>query len=76
MQPLQTQTKLIGVPAAADVLGVSKRMVYLLVSTGRLRACRIGDRVLIPIGEIDRLIASHMTAFRLDNAKGESTPCD
>jgi len=55
------ERRLIGVPAAADMLGLSKRMVYLLASDGRLRACRIGDRVLIPLDELDRFIIDHMT---------------
>ena len=51
--------RLVGIPAAADVLGLSKRMVYLLASTGRLQTCRIGKRVLIPLDELDRFIADH-----------------
>ncbi len=54
--------RLIGVPAAADMLGLSKRMIYLLVSTGRLQACRIGKRVLIPLDELDRFIADHTSS--------------
>jgi excisionase family DNA binding protein len=51
--------RLIGVPVAADMLGLSKRMIYLLASTGRLQTCRIGKRVLIPLDELDRFIADH-----------------
>ena len=54
----QTQ-RLIGVPAAADMLGLSKRMVYVLASRGSLQTCRIGKRVLIPLDEIDRFIVEH-----------------
>jgi excisionase family DNA binding protein len=51
--------RLIGVPAAADMLGLSKRMIYLLASTGKLQTCRIGKRVLIPLDELDRFITDH-----------------
>jgi len=44
------------------MLGLSKRMIYLLVSTGRLQACRIGKRVLIPLDELDRFIADHTSS--------------
>jgi excisionase family DNA binding protein len=54
--------RLIGVPAAADMLGLSKRMIYLLASTGRLQTCRIGKRVLIPLDELDRFIAEHISS--------------
>jgi excisionase family DNA binding protein len=66
MKPNSFSPKLVGVPAAADVLGLSKRMVYLLASTGRLQTCRIGKRVLIPVEELDRFIADHIRTVPTD----------
>jgi excisionase family DNA binding protein len=41
--------RLISIPAAADRLGISRRMAYILVSRGELPSCRIGRRVLVPM---------------------------
>ena len=41
-------------PEAARRLGVSRATVYLLVSSGQLKAAHLGRRVLIPASELER----------------------
>lgn len=54
--PEGSLAKLIGVPAAADMLGLAKRTIYVMVARGEIESCRVGKRVLIPLAEIDRFI--------------------
>ena len=42
---------------AAAQLSVSRRHLYRLIDTGAIRRVKIGQRVVIPASEIDRLIA-------------------
>lgn len=56
--------KLIGVPAAADMLGIAKRTVYVLVAAGELQSCRIGRRVLIPTDGLEAFIRSHLAGAK------------
>jgi excisionase family DNA binding protein len=49
-------TRLLSVEQAAEVLGVSRTMVYALMGQGRLRRLKLGRRVLIPATAIDELI--------------------
>lgn len=37
---------------AASVLGLSRTMVYRLISDGRLRSVRVGGRVLVPLDAV------------------------
>ncbi len=39
----------------ADVLGISRQFVDLLIRTGRIRVSRVGARVLVPRSEVLRL---------------------
>jgi excisionase family DNA binding protein len=50
----------------ADTLRVSLRTVDTLLALGKLRARRIGRRVIIPRGEIDRLLRADI---RIKEAK-------
>jgi excisionase family DNA binding protein len=44
----------VGVKEAAELLHTSSKQVYLMCLAGRLRCVRIGDRVRVPVYEIDR----------------------
>lgn len=43
---------------AANTLGVCERTVWKLVDEGKLKACRIGRAVRIPVVEIERFLTS------------------
>jgi excisionase family DNA binding protein len=45
------------VPAAATYLSVSVRHLWRLIDAGRVRAIRIGRRVLVPDSEVRRVAA-------------------
>jgi excisionase family DNA binding protein len=53
-----TPKRLWSVAETAELLGVSKAMIYHLQKTNRLRVCRIGRRVLVPLEDLERLINS------------------
>ena len=42
---------------AAQTLGVSERTVWQLVRDGKLKACRIGRAVRIPVSAIEQFLA-------------------
>ena len=44
---LSNTLDVVSVRQAAQVLGVSEKTIYRLASTGKLRAARIGSRVVI-----------------------------
>jgi excisionase family DNA binding protein len=48
---------LSGLRAAAGRLGISETNCRRLVDSGRLRAVRLGNRVLIPEDELQRFVA-------------------
>jgi len=48
---------LVGVREAARVLGLGRDTAYQLVREGRLRAVRVGRRVLVPRAELEAFIA-------------------
>ena len=50
------EAKLHEVPETGRTLRVSNSTVWRLVKDGRIRAVRIGKRVLIPESEINRLM--------------------
>ena len=45
---------LLTIPQAADQLDLSRQRVWLLVTTGRIRAQRVGQAWLISDGELKR----------------------
>lgn len=51
-------TKLLSIQAAAELLSISPWTVRAYVRQGKLRAVRIGRRVLLQEEEIQRLITS------------------
>jgi excisionase family DNA binding protein len=51
-----TEPLLVGVREAARVLGLGRDSCYALVREGRLRAVRVGRRVLIPRAELEDFV--------------------
>ena len=47
---------------AAQLLGVCRDTVYVLMRSGRLRSVRVGRARLIPLAAIDELLASQDSA--------------
>ena len=47
----------LSVEGTARALGISKRQVYYLMGAGDLPSFNVGKRRLIPVAEIERLIA-------------------
>ena len=48
--------RVLSVPEAAEVLGISRSTAYELVAAGELRSFRLGRRVLVPLPAIEALI--------------------
>ena len=55
IEPIATNVR-----AAAEKLGVSRRIVYLLAKRGEIQSFRIGRRVLILIHGLERFIARNI----------------
>jgi hypothetical protein len=51
------ETRLIGMAAAADMLGISRGYFYAHVLP-QLKSVRLGRRQLVEVAEVDRFIAS------------------
>jgi excisionase family DNA binding protein len=49
--------RLMSIESAAQALGIGRTLLSRLVKDGRIAAVRLGRRTLIPVQEIDRLIA-------------------
>jgi excisionase family DNA binding protein len=49
--------KSVNVEQAAQLLGIPARSVRRLINTDRLRAVRLGKYWVIPLNELDRLLA-------------------
>ncbi len=58
--------RIVGVDAAANMLGISPGYLYRMLRAGELPVVRIGGRTLIAVAEIDKFIAARSGAF-LDN---------
>lgn len=48
--------KLVTVPRAAELLAISERSAWRLVSTGQLQAVKLGRSTRVKVESIDRLI--------------------
>jgi excisionase family DNA binding protein len=53
-RPCEPGQLLYSVPQAARVLGLSPRMIWIFVSSNRLKTRRIGTRVLVHRRELER----------------------
>jgi len=56
------------VTEAARVLGISRSKLYELIQRDTIRVVRIDRAVRIPVGEIDRFLASQYAAQGIDVA--------
>lgn len=59
-----TEPLLVGVRQAAKALGVGRDSAYQLVREGRLRAVRVGRRLLVPVAELDEFIRREVGSER------------
>lgn len=62
-RPPLAEQRLIGVDAAANMLGISAVTTYRLLRENALPVVRIGGRTLIAVAEIDKFIAARSGAF-------------
>lgn len=54
----QVPRRVLTVAETADVLRVSRWMVYRLIHTRRLKTIKLGSRRLVPTTEVDALLSS------------------
>jgi excisionase family DNA binding protein len=47
---------------AAEILGISRTSAYQAAKTGTLPTIRIGGRILVPTGALERLLAADWAA--------------
>jgi excisionase family DNA binding protein len=50
-------TLAVTVTVAARRLSVSQRLVEKMIADGRMRVVRLGRRVVVPVAELERLLA-------------------
>jgi excisionase family DNA binding protein len=55
------ERRALSVSETARAIGISRATLYRLVQQKRLATAKIGSRTLIPVGEIDALLARAMT---------------
>lgn len=60
--PLPSKRLTYGVKDAAEALGISKSVLYVMMSRGELRTVRIGSRRLIEAAEIEALLEKGRSA--------------
>lgn len=69
---------LIGVHDAARRLGCGRDSAYELIRTGRLRALKIGRRILVPRSELDAFVQRELgyadTHLSNGGRRGKSPP--
>jgi excisionase family DNA binding protein len=51
------ERKALSVVEAGRAVGISRATIYRLIDQGRLASVKIGSRRLVPVGEIDALLA-------------------
>lgn len=52
----------LSIPEAAQVLGISKSLMYRFANSGRIRVIKIGNRKLIPKKEIEKFLYENVMA--------------
>ncbi len=50
-------SKVLSVPEAAQVLGISRAFAYELVARGELPHVRLGRRIVVPVRVVERMLA-------------------
>ena len=56
MQTIAPERRGFSVPEAAQIIGVGKTTLWEAVYRGEVKVARLGSRVIVPKGEIDRLL--------------------
>jgi len=59
---------------AREAIGVGRTTMYKMISTGMLRAVHVNRRLLIPIAEIERLLAGERANVRADLQENVGQP--
>ena len=52
------EPRAVSVATAAAALGLGVATAWRLIHSGEIRSMRLGGRVLVPVRELDRLVAS------------------
>ena len=65
--------KLLSIEAAAELLSISKWTVRAYIRAGKLRAVRLGRRVLLAEDELVRLVAESQEPIQAQPATSETT---
>jgi excisionase family DNA binding protein len=55
-----TEPLLLGVRDAARRLGIGRDSAYAAIRERRLRAIRVGRRVLVPVAELERFVETEL----------------
>lgn len=50
------ESRVVSVPTAAKLLGISRNYGYEMCRTGQLRCVKLGRRILVPKSAIDELL--------------------
>lgn len=53
-----TESLLVPVPRAAEILGIGKSKTYELIGKGEIATVRIGRAVRVPVAELERFVAA------------------
>ncbi len=56
-------SRLVGVDAAANMLGISPGYLYRMLRAGDLPIVKLGGRTLLAVSEIDKFVAAQSRAF-------------
>jgi excisionase family DNA binding protein len=51
-----TERKTLTIAEASRVLGISERHAYDMVREGKLPALRLGNRIVVPVHQLERLL--------------------
>jgi excisionase family DNA binding protein len=63
-------TKLLRVPECADLLGVSKSLVYRLISQGKLKGVKFNRTTRIRVADLEEFISNSLTQGTNPNSEG------
>ena len=58
LERLITMKKFFSVKEVAEILGVSKSLIYAKICNGQIPSRRIGRRILVPASYVEKIIAA------------------
>jgi excisionase family DNA binding protein len=64
----------VGVIEAGEMLSIAPRTIRAWIKSGRIRAVRLGRRVLVPVSELHRLIQDRPPEPANDDSPGYIDP--